>query len=241
MQGKEKSLKLLSKNTLFVSGIPFEATTDDLTHFFSEVGPLRSCFVIKPKSLGSSDRIKEDGSISNNSSINNNREKDPDQMKNNNGCGYVHFALAEDAERALKELKKKKFMEKRFLRMNFALPKKLVKKEETDNPNTVQKQVDFSHEIPKKVYKSKCILVSQLPLTISSKQIFKKMRKFGNVKEILFPFELDHQCKVIYSTFEEAENAISHLHEHTFKGVQIKAVKDTHVIHFKMNVRIGLD
>ncbi len=51
--------------TLFVSTIPFDATSNDLSDFFSEIGPLRSCFVVADKS-------------------------DPSR---NNGCGYVQFAL----------------------------------------------------------------------------------------------------------------------------------------------------
>lgn len=38
-----------TKNTLFVRGIPFTATNEELETFFSEFGPLRSCFAVIDK------------------------------------------------------------------------------------------------------------------------------------------------------------------------------------------------
>ena len=104
-----------SRNTLFVSTLPYNATSDDLVSFFSEIGPIRSCFVVAPKP------------ISNESPSEITQDK-PEEKRNNNGCGYVQFALAADAERALKELKKKKFMNKRILKMEFSLKKKIASK-----------------------------------------------------------------------------------------------------------------
>ena len=89
---------ILSKSTLFVSTIPFDAENKDLEAFFSEIGPLKSCFIVKDKvSLKSS------------------------------GCGYVQFALEQDAENALKVLKKKKFDGKRTLKLAYAIRKSIVK------------------------------------------------------------------------------------------------------------------
>ena len=81
-----------AKATLFVSTIPFNATNEDLEFFFSQVGPIRSCFLVK----------KEGKST---------------------GCGFVQFALPEDAKKALTELKKKKFQDKRTLKLAFAVRK----------------------------------------------------------------------------------------------------------------------
>jgi RNA recognition motif-containing protein len=84
-----------SVSTLFVSTIPYEASKDDVENFFSEIGPIRSCFLI---------------------------------MKNgkNSGCGFVQFALPDDAKRALVELKKKKFQDKRILKLSYAIKKTIV-------------------------------------------------------------------------------------------------------------------
>jgi RNA recognition motif-containing protein len=46
-QVKERDKNLYSKSTLFVSTIPFEARNEELSEFFSQIGPIRSCFIIK--------------------------------------------------------------------------------------------------------------------------------------------------------------------------------------------------
>ena len=89
---KKEQEGIHSKATLFVSTIPFEATKDDLEFFFSEIGPIRSCFLVK----------KEGKST---------------------GCGFVQFAVPDDAQKAMAELKKKKFQDKRTLKMAFAVRK----------------------------------------------------------------------------------------------------------------------
>lgn len=61
--------------TLFVSSLPYEATSTDLVTHFSFVGPIRHGFVATDRESGKS-----------------------------KGVGYVTFALREDAERALAEL-----------------------------------------------------------------------------------------------------------------------------------------
>ncbi|KAE8268331.1 hypothetical protein A4X09_0g4012 [Tilletia walkeri] len=61
--------------TLFVSRLPYEATSTDLETFFSAIGPLRRAFVVT----------------------------DP-VTRFSKGVGYVNFALPEDAQAALKTL-----------------------------------------------------------------------------------------------------------------------------------------
>src|SRR5439155_18726807 len=43
------SSSLYSNTTLFVRRIPYDATNSDFEAFFSEIGPLRSCFLVKDK------------------------------------------------------------------------------------------------------------------------------------------------------------------------------------------------
>ncbi|KAI9276260.1 hypothetical protein BY458DRAFT_532829 [Sporodiniella umbellata] len=75
-----------AKLTLFVRGLPFDATNGDLEEFFGEIGPVRKCFVVTER--------KEEGS---------------DKPLRNKGFGYVHYAMEEDAQTALTKLKGTKF------------------------------------------------------------------------------------------------------------------------------------
>ncbi|KAL3680177.1 hypothetical protein R1sor_023133 [Riccia sorocarpa] len=61
-------------HTVFVRSLPFSLTDSQLEDIFSEIGPVRHCFTIK--------------------------EKGSDQHR---GFGFVHFAVTEDAQRAVQE------------------------------------------------------------------------------------------------------------------------------------------
>ena len=90
---------MLRRLVLFVRKIPYDATDAQVEEFFSQIGPVRSCFTVKEKD----DPAKAQGL--------------------NKGFGFVRYALAEDAERALRELKKVKFLEKRTLKLEYAVGK----------------------------------------------------------------------------------------------------------------------
>lgn len=60
---------------MFVSSLPYNATTTDLVTHFSFIGPVHHGFIAKEKESGTS-----------------------------KGVGYVTYALLEDAERAIAEL-----------------------------------------------------------------------------------------------------------------------------------------
>lgn len=94
-QTESSKSEIHSKATLFVSRFPFETNAEELERFFSEIGPVKSCFIIKKGSKST-------------------------------GCGYVQYALAKDAQKAMTELKKKKFDEKRTLKMEIAIKKSVV-------------------------------------------------------------------------------------------------------------------
>lgn len=74
------------KSTLFVRGVPFDMDETGLEQLFSDVGPIKSCFLIKPKG----------------------EEK-------HKGFGFVHYALPEDAERAVQELNGKQITGRKLL------------------------------------------------------------------------------------------------------------------------------
>lgn len=62
----------LHRSTIFVSNLPYSATSTDLKTLFSDIGPVRSAFVVLEQGTGIS-----------------------------KGVGYVSFAIREDAQLAL--------------------------------------------------------------------------------------------------------------------------------------------
>lgn len=63
------------RSTVFVRSVPFGVDEKGLEEVFSELGPIKQCFLVKPKG-----------------------------SEKHKGFGFVHYALPEDAERAAQEL-----------------------------------------------------------------------------------------------------------------------------------------
>lgn len=72
--------KKRDKSTVFVRGVPFGCTPTDFEAFFSEVGPVRTSFLVKDKGQTA-----------------------------HKGFGFVQFALPEDAQKAAAELHNAEF------------------------------------------------------------------------------------------------------------------------------------
>uniref|UniRef100_A0A3B3D9V2 RNA binding motif protein 28 n=1 Tax=Oryzias melastigma TaxID=30732 RepID=A0A3B3D9V2_ORYME len=66
----------MSTHTIFVGSLPDSATNERLEEIFSEIGPVKQCFVV--------------------------REKGTDKCR---GFGFVKYSMEEDAQRALQEIK----------------------------------------------------------------------------------------------------------------------------------------
>ncbi len=64
--------------------------------------------------------------------------------------------------------------------------------------------------------------LSGLAPCLSKKQLYKKVRKFGDVKEIEFE-DGKTEATIVYASKKDGENAIKHLHEHSFKGSKLEA------------------
>ncbi|XP_078364761.1 RNA-binding protein 28-like isoform X2 [Oculina patagonica] len=77
VKSKSEDRSLVSQKVLFVRNLPFTTTDQDLENLFSEVGPIKRSFVIRDKGAKSLCR----------------------------GFGYVTFALADDAQRAIDVVK----------------------------------------------------------------------------------------------------------------------------------------
>ena len=74
-RGKKLNPDVKSSTTVFISSLPYDATTTDLLTHFSFIGPVRHGFVATDK-----------------------------ESSKSKGVGYVTYSLAEDALRAVSEL-----------------------------------------------------------------------------------------------------------------------------------------
>lgn len=98
--------------TLFVNGLPATASNERLAEIFSEIGPVKQCFVVRQK--GELCRfLSSQGFASKKKKLNwcsiiycwlLFRHCKPDAEKCR-GFGYVTYSMAEDSQRALKEIK----------------------------------------------------------------------------------------------------------------------------------------
>ncbi|CAO1629105.1 unnamed protein product [Sympodiomycopsis kandeliae] len=224
-KGKEKEPR--ANATLFISRLPFSATSTDVTTLFSDVGPLRRAFVVT----------------------------DP-ATKASKGVGYVTFAVPEDAQRALDELQGKKLDGKRAILISWA-DAKPTKKEAAEQaasglPPAKRPRVSVPQSAaggstsapssssntpyaPKDADAVRTVILSGLaackPLA-DAKTLYKRARKIGDVQDVRYPLPAEEQngvqsqdvAHVIFRTPNHAATAVSKLHAHVFKGAQLSAV-----------------
>ncbi|KAG2237840.1 hypothetical protein INT48_002141 [Thamnidium elegans] len=169
---KESSEDPHAKLTLFVRGLPFDATSKDLEDFFGDIGPIRKCFVV-------TDRVTDEEKA---------EKKVP--LKNK-GFGYVHYALEEDAQAALNKLKHVKFMGRK---LNIELAKR--RSETTvreDRRKPVEPVVPVEKVEPKKPAEplnfdvNARLIVRNLPWKYREADLKKLFEAFGNVHDLKLP------------------------------------------------------
>ncbi|KAJ1961910.1 RNA recognition motif-containing protein [Dispira parvispora] len=233
---------LHSKTTLFVRGIPRDATSADLEAFFSEIGPLRSCFVVTEQQRRT-DKPNQDDDDATGPLIKLTDEGNHhlDEKPANKGYGFVRFALEEDVVTALKELPEKKFMDKVGLKMEPAIRRTRStgadksggrsrdnkgKKEEIEKVET--KDVKEKEEVGPPFTK---VVVTGLSQDVTKKQLYKKVRKLGHVVQLDYPYtskvpsqETTGQSALVqYASANMARQAMKGLQNHVFKGCQLQA------------------
>jgi nucleolar protein 4 len=196
-----------TKATIFLRNLP-HCTAADLESVFSEYGPVRSAFPIHKKDVT---MTKE-------------------ELANYKGIGFVHFALAEDAKKALEAISKGLIFMDRKIVGEQALRKgqqhendKGEKSVKEVKPKPLEVQVE-------KTFKSSTLLLELVPKEPSpfdKKQLFKRVRKSGALKELVYPLENDgHLAKLIFENSYEATQAVARLDQHNFKGHVFKVTVD---------------
>ncbi|KAJ3342306.1 RNA recognition motif-containing protein [Gonapodya sp. JEL0774] len=210
----------LSRTTLFVRNIPFDATSQELAEFFSEIGPTRNCFVVGLKPTMELDGPGREQVVPNATSNAPNR-----------GIGFVQFALAEDAQKALETLKDVKFRGLRKLKLEFAQARHGVKDGEgtpakppvVPKPTQKAKGAKSSKSLPTNLIVSN---LSEIP-GLTKNHLRKKLRKFGELTDLEFPilgWQSRDAARATYPTWDAADSAAKRLDGHVFKGVVVKAV-----------------
>ncbi|GJE98227.1 RNA-binding domain-containing protein [Phanerochaete sordida] len=188
--------------TLFVSNLPYSATTTDLKTLFSDIGPVRTAFVVLEQGTGTS-----------------------------KGVGYVTFAIREDAQLAFDKVNEPEglILDGRKLRAQWAENKphrderqageSPVKKE--SKPAKVPRAKEPSG--PRDPNAIRTIVITGLPQGIDSKVLWKKVRKYTGAEKVEYPAKIDDEedastAHVLFSTPAAAQEAVSKLHAHVFKG-----------------------
>ncbi|KZS87304.1 RNA-binding domain-containing protein [Sistotremastrum niveocremeum HHB9708] len=178
-------------STIFVSNLPFAATSTDLQTLFSDIAPVRTAFVVLDK-----------------------------EKKVSKGVGLVGFAIKEDAERAMDMLDKGEInILGRNLRGEWA------GKHTPGEPKEKKEKKTTVPRITKDPNAVRTIVISGLNSSISSKHLWKKIRKCPGAQSIEYPIPSDPSlgtspriAHALFATPAEALKATQSLHAHTFKG-----------------------
>lgn len=221
-QSSSKSPQRRKKNngphvqtTLFISSLPFTATSTDLTTLFSDIGPLRRAFVVTEKETGKS-----------------------------KGVGYVTFAIHEDAKRAFEQMQGHSLDGKRKMKIEWATGRFGVgaNESETIGENTIQasssaistkQKVSNGSERDADAVRTIIITgLTECKPAADNKSIYKRARKIGDVENVIYPApssivvsEVSNDiAHVVYRTPNHAMTAVTKLHAHTFKGAQVSVV-----------------
>ncbi|KAL0581815.1 RNA recognition motif-containing protein [Marasmius crinis-equi] len=199
-EGEDTQAK--QSSTLFVSNLPYTATSVDLQTLFSDIAPVRSAFVVTEHGTGVS-----------------------------KGVGYVSFSIREDAQAAYEKISKEGItLVGRTLRVDWAgsKPKEGTdgKKEKVKKEPSTTAQPRPSHpRPPQDSLAIRTIVVSGLPSAVDSKTLWKKFRKCPGAEKVDWPAKAEdaHEASnsiahVLFNTPANAQDAVNKLHAHVFKG-----------------------
>ncbi|TSK38431.1 RNA-binding protein 28 [Bagarius yarrelli] len=188
--------------TLFVRNLPASASSENLEKIFSEVGPVKRCFVVK--------------------------DKGSEQCR---GIGYVTYSMEEDAQRALREIKdydgktisviqaKKKVYEKKKGKNKTDEQKT----ESSKKPSVINNQ-QKSQGIRKNKMKAR-IIIRNLSFKCSEADLKDVFSKYGTVLDVKIPLKPDGKKRgfafVQFKNMLEAGKALA--------ATNLKEIKDRRV------------
>ena len=218
-------------STLFVSNLPYTATSTDLKTLFSDIAPVRNAFVVLEHGTGVS-----------------------------KGVGYVSFAIKEDVQLALDKISSEGLtIDGRSVRAQLAETRNKDKDSASASGNVDQaakparagksKNPKGAVTTPKDPLAIRTIVLSGLPSSIDAKVLWKKVRKQEGAEKVDWPAKLQTGeedstqgmslyssanrtqvseggatlAYVLFSDPKTAQDATKKLHAHIFKGSIISA------------------
>lgn len=198
----------MQAQTIFVGHLPASASNERLTEIFSEIGPVKQCFVV--------------------------RERGTDKCR---GFGYVTYSMLEDAQRALKEVReydgqklalsvaKRKIKDKRKTgpKKPAAAPEEpaAAAKEPAAAPEEDQQK---SKGLRKKFLKAR-LIIRNLSFQCSEEDLKQVFSNYGTVLESKIPLKPDGKMRgfafVLFKNVSEAARALNAMNMKAIKGRQV--------------------
>ena len=215
-------------STLFVSNLPYTATSTDLKTLFSDIAPIRNAFVV----------LDHDTGIS-------------------KGVGYVSFAIKEDVQLALDKISSEGLtIDGRSVRAQLAETRPNDKDHASTSGKNVDPEAKPAKagkprnprgvgSVPKDPLAIRTVVLSGLPPSIDAKVLWKKVRKQEGAEKVDWPAKLQtgeedptqgiytslprlhgpgylkSATTLAYALFSDpqtAQDAVKKLHAHIFKG-----------------------
>ncbi|XP_070828199.1 RNA-binding protein 28 [Chaetodon trifascialis] len=184
----------MQTHTVFVRSLPDSASNERLEEIFSEIGPIKQCFVV--------------------------REKGTVKCR---GFGYVTYSMAEDAQRALKEVK-----EYDGQRLHLSVAKKKLKNKKKTAPNdpaAAPKENEQKNKGFRKHQMKARLIIRNLSFKCSEDDLKQVCATFGTVLEAKIPLKPDGKMRgfafVMFKTVSQAARALTALNLKEIKGRQV--------------------
>ncbi|XP_069567255.1 RNA-binding protein 28 isoform X1 [Brachyistius frenatus] len=192
----------MAAHTLFINFLPASASNQRLEEIFSEIGPVKQCFVVKGKGEATC-----------------------------RGFGYVTYSMAEDAQKALKEIK-----EYDGKRLSLSVAKKKIydkKKRGLSAKEAAAAAAAAPREneqrpkgMVKKLLKPRLIL-RNLSFKCTEDDLKQVFAKFGTVLSAQIPLKPDGKMRgfgfVLFKNISQAATALNAMNLKEIKGRQIAA------------------
>jgi nucleolar protein 4 len=149
---------------LFISNLPYTATSTDVKTLFSDIAPVRNAFVVLEHGSGVS-----------------------------KGVGYVSFAIKEDAQLALAKISAEGLIiDGRSIRAQWAekKPKDGTQTSEAiGKPRPAPKHPPSTSRRPNDPLAIRTVVISGFPPSVDAKSLWKKIRKYEGADKVEWPLK----------------------------------------------------